>query len=596
MSWVTVVWSMGASACLTLAVVYLLVWLKNRTSTVHLLFATTAASTAVYAFFELQLMLALTPQALAVALRWAQVPLSVALVSLMWFVAVHLQAGRRRLLWTISGLRVAYVLPNLIWGGNTSLLEIPGLQRIQFLGESVTVIKGAPNPLALLGSFTGLLMLVFVGDACRTAWQRGDRRRVLIIGTSVGLFLSAGIALATLIIWTGMALPIANSLYYQALVGVMGVELSRDLMRATQLAHDLRASESRSAALVRAMPDLMFLQTTDGVYVDYHAPDPSALFLRPDQFLGRNMDDVLPQFLLRAVRPGFEQASHSVVPVVVEYELPMPDGNRRYEARLVRNATDQILTLVRDVTEAARAQAALRESEAVLQATNRQVRELAGRLIESQDMERARIARELHDDLSQQIAGLSIALSALKRRVAPITGAAELPAEIAALQQRAVELAANVRHLSHDLHPSVLAHAGLVAALSAHCADLRRTHGLAVTLTANGDFSAMPTATALCLYRVAQEALRNVVTHAAASDAAVRLVRDGEETELTIVDDGRGFTIGPALRGHGLGLVSINERVRLCGGTVSIVTDVGKGTRIGVRVPAGEQLLSPDVR
>ena len=110
---------------------------------------------------------------------------------------------------------------------------------------------------------------------------------------------------------------------------------------------------------------------------------------------------------------------------------------------------------------------------------------------------------------------------------------------------------------------------------------------MAVTFRADGDFDSTSTDAALCLYRVAQEGLRNVVTHANAGRAEVRLSRAGDFAELSIADDGRGFDIvGGGRNGHGLGLVSISERVRLVGGTVTIVTELNKGTRLRVRVPA----------
>ena len=150
------------------------------------------------------------------------------------------------------------------------------------------------------------------------------------------------------------------------------------------------------------------------------------------------------------------------------------------------------------------------------------IQHLAGRLIEAQDAERARIARDLHDDVSQQLAGMSIAFSGLKQRLAEANVSDDLRDDLRALHQRTSTLAQNVRHLSHDLHPTVLRHAGLVAALTAYCTELGRTHGIVSTCRAEGDFASIAPDVALCLYRIAQESLRNVVAHAGARRADVR--------------------------------------------------------------------------
>jgi PAS domain S-box-containing protein len=240
-----------------------------------------------------------------------------------------------------------------------------------------------------------------------------------------------------------------------------------------------------------------------------------------------------------------------------------------------------------DITERRDAEERSRESLAALASSHREIRHLAGRLIQAQDAERARIARDLHDDVSQQLAGLSIAVSSFKRRMDELDGADVLQADVHALQQRATTLAQSVRHLSHDLHPTVLRHAGLVAALTAYCAELERTHGTVMTCRADGDFRSVPPEVALCLYRIAQEALRNVVAHAGARGADVRLIRIRDGAELTIEDDGKGFDVAMSFeRGTGLGLVSITERVRLAGGTVAVVAEPNQGTRVFVRVPA----------
>ena len=132
-----------------------------------------------------------------------------------------------------------------------------------------------------------------------------------------------------------------------------------------------------------------------------------------------------------------------------------------------------------DITERKRAEDAIRESEAALQASNNEIWHLAGSLITAQDAERARIARDLHDDVSQQLAALSIALSGLKRRMRAASQDQELETSVSDIQQRAVALAESVRGLSHDLHPDVLKHGGLTAALAAHCAEISGAQAIA---------------------------------------------------------------------------------------------------------------------
>jgi two-component system sensor histidine kinase UhpB len=228
--------------------------------------------------------------------------------------------------------------------------------------------------------------------------------------------------------------------------------------------------------------------------------------------------------------------------------------------------------------EAAERQRSERENKDLLERLQR----LSALLISAQDKERARIARDLHDDLSQQLAGVSISLSGLRRHI----GAGAHGEELASIQQRVVALSEAVRSLSHDLHPDVLKHAGLARALSARCAELSRSQAIVATCTAEGDFESVDSETRHCLYRVAQEALHNVVKHAGARHVEVRLVRTGDAVEVSIADDGQGFDVATARRSPGgLGLLSINERVRLAGGTLSVLTEAGKGTQIRVRLP-----------
>ena len=239
-----------------------------------------------------------------------------------------------------------------------------------------------------------------------------------------------------------------------------------------------------------------------------------------------------------------------------------------------------------DITKLKRAEEAIRDNEAKLQASNEEILYLAGSLISAQDAERARMARDLHDDVSQQLAALSIALSALKRRSRAAVDDDDLQSAISSIQERAIAVGESIRHLSLDLHPNVLRYGGLTAALTTHCAGVSAAHPIAITCATEGEVDALDSETALSLYRIAQEALHNVVKHARAGRVEVQVVRSGDSVELTVGDDGQGFDAARTRKERrGLGLMSMSERVRLAKGTLSFVTEQGKGTQVRVWLP-----------
>ena len=182
------------------------------------------------------------------------------------------------------------------------------------------------------------------------------------------------------------------------------------------------------------------------------------------------------------------------------------------------------------------------------------IRDLAGRLMTAQEEERRRIARELHDGVHQDLAALSIALSALEAGL-PEGTPPDRRREVARLQGRTVEMAEAIRHLSHELHPGILQYTGLAVALRSHCREFEREHGLDGRHSRRTTTSEpCPSDVALCLYRVTQEALKNAVRHAKASQVRVAVARDGANLVLTIGDDGSGFDLAEARGRGGLGL------------------------------------------
>ena len=251
--------------------------------------------------------------------------------------------------------------------------------------------------------------------------------------------------------------------------------------------------------------------------------------------------------------------AHGDVVALLEFFLREPHGNDERLVKVISAVAAQLDLIL----ERKRAETQLRENDAALRVSYERIQDLAGRLISAQEQERTRIARDLHDDINQQIAGLSIALSTARRRIHDSDKAA-LEETLAALQQRTIALAEHVRHLSHELHPGVLQHVGLVGALKSHCAEFARQHGMDVTFDATGDLMTVEPEIALCLFRTAQEALTNIAKHAGARQTRVVLSRESGVLALSISDDGQGFDpLVMALGSGGLGLLSIEERARI---------------------------------
>jgi PAS domain S-box-containing protein len=236
-----------------------------------------------------------------------------------------------------------------------------------------------------------------------------------------------------------------------------------------------------------------------------------------------------------------------------------------------------------DVTERKQAEERLRTSEEVLRESHARIRDLAGRLLTAQEEERKRIARDLHDDLSQQLGALSIDLFLLTRQLhAP---ADPLHGQILGLQNRITEIIDWIRNLSHDLHSAVLDHLGLSAALEFICTEFRQQEGMHLTLETRGDLATIPADIGLCVYRVVQEALRNIAKHAGATRAAAMLTNTGAALDLCVTDNGVGFDPERVRWHSGLGLVSMEERIKLLQGSLHITTQAGRGTELRVRIP-----------
>ncbi len=199
----------------------------------------------------------------------------------------------------------------------------------------------------------------------------------------------------------------------------------------------------------------------------------------------------------------------------------------------------------------------------------------------AQEQERARVARDLHDEVNQSLTALLLRLEAARAR-APVEVAHEL-AETKALANRAME---ELLMLARQLRPTALDDLGLKAALSGHVRELGRRGSVRTSFESEGNFSGLPADVQLVVYRVAQEALSNAVQHSGGEHVRVNLVRSGDRVELRVEDDGSGFTFDQAARG--LGIAGMRERALLVGGDIHVESRPGAGTRVLLTVPLDE--------
>jgi signal transduction histidine kinase len=212
------------------------------------------------------------------------------------------------------------------------------------------------------------------------------------------------------------------------------------------------------------------------------------------------------------------------------------------------------------------------------------------RLIEAHEEERRRIARELHDDINQRLALLEIELEQVETTSLGLS--AEATVHLRAFKQRLSEVASDVQAISHRLHSSKLEYLGLASAIRSFCKELSQRQKVEIKFTCDSIARTLPQEISLCLFRVAQEALLNCVKHSGVREFDVDLREVGEQIQLTVSDSGVGFDLATMANNPGLGLISMHERIRLIKGTISILSEPMKGTRVQAHAPVSASMES----
>jgi PAS domain S-box-containing protein len=307
------------------------------------------------------------------------------------------------------------------------------------------------------------------------------------------------------------------------------------------------------------------------------APELEALYgLQPGSFGGKLVDfeNLIHPADREAVSELVENSYKTGQPTTGEWRIIWPDGSEHWIAgrwQVFMNDSGEPLRALGvniDVTEHKRAEQA--------------VVEMTRKLIEAQEQERARIGRELHDDINQRLALLSAELERLHQ------SPSEFQSRVQELRKELRQISDDVQALSHDLHSSKMEYLGAVSGMKSWCKQVAERHKFDIDF--RSDLSgALPLEIGLPLFRVLQEGVNNSIKHSGEKRVEVQLREDSEEIHLLVRDSGVGFDLEGALRGKGLGLTTMRERVRLINGTMTIESKPVGGTTIHVRVPVGRR-------
>jgi len=603
MSWITILWSMNAAACLTLAAFYFVVWLKQRENWVHLLFSCSALAAAAISAFELWMMNAREVDQYELLVRWIHVPVWVLTVSFVAFVRRYLHTGREWLAWSIYGVRTLVLILNFSFPVSINFWSISGLRQFPLWGEMVSAPIGVPNPWGSLSQLSLLLLLIFSVDATITLLRRGDRRRALVLGGSM-IFSTIFAVHVPLVIWGVLEIPFFLTFAYTAIVVAMGYELSSDMARTVQLARELEVSDKRlnlaadSAAVGLWEWDLI----KDEIWVS--ATRRAQLGLPPSGKI--TFEDIISRWHVDdrdQVRNAVKEAIENGKDYEAEFRTVFADGNVRWVAARGRVQVNKqgkptrLLGVSVDVTARKQAELQAQEQRDELE----QLRQQRTALLEKEVAERARLEREvidicareqrriaydLHDSVGQQLVGIALCAKLLEEQ---LRGERHSEADKADMIVKLVNDAAKQARLTARTLEGTDGVGDLKTALQSLAISVSRDCSVKATVTAEGSSLPISPPVAAQLYRIAQEAVHNAVEHGAAREVQINLAFNHEVMVLTIRDNGKGFESNT--NGNGMGLRIMRYRAQCIGGSCDVQSS-SEGTVVRCRVPLEAQLAA----
>jgi len=357
---------------------------------------------------------------------------------------------------------------------------------------------------------------------------------------------------------------------------ILGVsKIARDITLSKKAEAALRESEERFRLVANAAPVMIWMSGPDKLCTYFNEPWLKFTGRAIHAELGNGWAESVHAQDLRSCLETYASAFDRREPFEMEYRLRRHDGEYRWILDLGVPRFQQdgsfagyIGTCI-DVTDRKLAEESLSD--------------MSRKLIEAQEQERTWIARELHDDINQRITLVLVNLERLQGDFSPLAPA--MTQRLAEVKEHLSSLASDIQALSHHLHSSKLEYLGLATAAASFCKELSAERGVEIEFHSESVPKQLPQEVALCLFRVLQESLQNAVKHSGAKQFEAWLKGTPKEIELTVRDSGVGFDPEEAVRGRGLGLTSMNERLKLVHGKLSIDSQVAQGTMIRATVP-----------
>jgi PAS domain S-box-containing protein len=360
------------------------------------------------------------------------------------------------------------------------------------------------------------------------------------------------------------------------------IDVRRAVRQRNVAEQEKEESAATAQALFQAAAQAIFVVNQSGRIVMANAATEKMLGYPESELIGQSVELLVPENL----RSGhvshrtdyFRNPQNRPMGFGLDLQARRKDGtiiDVEISLSYIRSGQETLaVAFMSDISKRKADEQAIREQREDL-------RSLAGRLMTAQDDERRRIARDLHDDLSQKLAYLAMDLGKLASK----PSSQELLESLRLLQRRAGDAAESVRHISHQLHPSILDDIGLEAALEQYCEEFEERSGIHTHFLSRDIPDSLPRDVASSMYHIFQESLRNVAKHSKAAEVFVILEFADGVLRLTVRDEGVGLPVSRLKTGAGIGIMGMKERANLVNGTVSIESQVGEGTEVTVAVP-----------